>query len=1745
MGGIGVMIPIFGREYWFGAGGSGGAYHCQCAMANKGGAGGAPNSHGGYSSPLRCRGDNSSLFPAEAARQYLDGGNAARNSGAGGSGGAHSYWYDAGDGGSGIVVMRIRRGPDVSALRPRSAGTWYEPWGMYTAESVSIDDAKWYDVSGNNRHADIANTATFSCLSGQRSRVHPICGLYGSTSTSVTWPVWSIPVDFTICTISRYSGGNQKRIFDASGENWLHGHWNGHRGVAHYRAWITSSSTPNPPNIGTYDWVLMCTQNGADRLVYVNGYNVWNGQTTPFNQRNGGYRLTINNGNQGNEHSDFGVAEVIIWDRALARDEFLDVHNRLFAYLGGSIEGKAAHMSWYYPGTAIVPQPEAGGIVIAPGVTMPSHMGATSGRCYNSRDTCVRFRDPRVMYQITFETTQVVDYLLVGGGGEGGGGSYGGGGGGGGVVHRQNVEMQPGTYPIRVGAGGGSLLPRQWRPPFEPIVWIPFDDGTLTNYGSRRDTVKPWQYHDGWYTDYVRSPTKQGLAWYDYMLMVPDLDFPAMYDTNGGYTICAWAKFRDGTGGTVWKMDPDFGTYPKLDYSGVADWAFYCEQHHKSDGWYVIFKDGVQQSATNGVTHASGNGPLLIYMHGRASGDDKNYLDDFLVYDKVLSDERIAQLFQAFPRRAELTPESGQPSSFNNVEALGGGAGGYNGNGQAGASSGGGSPTFAAGTYVASQGNSGANAWVNENGGGGGGAGGPGLYSQAGQGGGGPGRAVNIDGVPAYYGGGGAGGHGGGFEAPSSLGGIGGGGASASRSNGGNSVDGAPNTGGGGGAEFGDHEHGTRVGGGGGDGVVVLRIHHSPQTEAVHQGAYLPTTRGEDPTVVSGVHVDALDHEFETGQDGDDVWLMLKETRSYRLQFDRAMEVDVLVVGGGGAGGLRAGGGGGGGAVVHAVGCVVPSGEYTARVGDGGGVNLLSYIDMKISAFNLASMTIPAWGGGEYHANFLTYQSGVEQLPGRTVYIVEWFTTARLDMVLCAGGGGGGGRDGYDAGGGGGAGEVLLLENYDIPKGRYYVTVGRGGNGQSVITEGAESGYDTEIYDADWNIVLHVKGGGRGGYGERFSGYSFPAEDGGSGGGGGRGNGVFGKSIKYNADGYGHDGDAGISTTAGSGGGAAGAPSSSNHVDNGPAGVTLLGTTYASGGAGGWQYSQKFDSGVYGAGGGGAQAQANPSGFGAGQNGAAGAIYIRYKPIQHGAVGETSAVFDLLALGGGGGGSDCDNPRPPVSGGSGGGDHPCAGASTAGGAAKPNPVIPVGSPCSGAQVNVYGNAGAPGKGVGTGAAGGAGGGGGGGAGEAGHPEDSSGYPDYGGNGGDGIAINITGKDIFFGGGGGGTCYSFGEDNGYCVPGAGGKGGGGGAMGYCSGSNCFVPSGVGGGGGIHNGSRPCPHVMQYCQSTGNGGKNTGGGGGSGHHNWGGGGAGGSGIVIIRFKGFADQTDIVKCPANFFAPKLDLTKCLPCPPGSTSSAGATECTRSVAALTTSVSPMVCSAGYYNYDPVHFGTTAGVTTGEIASTNDMWATFDGHSSQDKDAEYTFSLDAPLAVELVLVGGGGSGGARSGGGGGGDVLILSSREHDNPNVRGPTQTLPAGKYRVTVGAGGRATPNVDYTPGFNGQTTSIIGIDGDALGFELYAAGGGRGGSCVSGCIQAAGNPNLARERLCVSSLTAPTSCGGDGGDYDVAEYGGGSVNGFLSGAGGAGWRDAPHDATGKSGKSMSKSVITLCES
>jgi hypothetical protein len=198
------------------------------------------------------------------------------------------------------------------------------PWGIYSAESYGAN--KLIEIRGNGRNAITTNITNGSSKGSGATAT--ITYLNGNTSASIEWPSGSIPANFTICSLTRYTGGANGRVLQSkNGGNWLHGHWNGQRGVAHYDGWRSN------PWISTKltDWLVYCSTNGsstaAPNNIFSDGEAIGTG-----NGGTGNYTLHINSGGSG-EYSNFQFSQLIIWDQVLTPSEMKLVSNAFKVYL--------------------------------------------------------------------------------------------------------------------------------------------------------------------------------------------------------------------------------------------------------------------------------------------------------------------------------------------------------------------------------------------------------------------------------------------------------------------------------------------------------------------------------------------------------------------------------------------------------------------------------------------------------------------------------------------------------------------------------------------------------------------------------------------------------------------------------------------------------------------------------------------------------------------------------------------------------------------------------------------------------------------------------------------------------------------------------------------------------------------------------------------------------------------------------------------------------------------------------------------------------------------------------------------------------------------------------------------------------------------------------------------------------------------------------------------------------------------
>ena len=217
-------------------------------------------------------------------------------------------------------------------------------YGWYKANSWDQEINLLYDLTGNGNHGKTINVAS-SYGKGNGSLVN-IPYLTGGTLSSVVWPNGSIPVEFTICSVTRYiAGGVMKKILSGVSTGWFHGHYSSativYRGVAYYPPLYLTNMT----SVGVLtDWLIMCGKNGGvtpDNILV---------EGVPVGIKAGGVGSDVLSINMIGENSDWALYEVMIWSNAIMDADMLVVSKALQSYLIHGEVGNALplHYGVYY-----------------------------------------------------------------------------------------------------------------------------------------------------------------------------------------------------------------------------------------------------------------------------------------------------------------------------------------------------------------------------------------------------------------------------------------------------------------------------------------------------------------------------------------------------------------------------------------------------------------------------------------------------------------------------------------------------------------------------------------------------------------------------------------------------------------------------------------------------------------------------------------------------------------------------------------------------------------------------------------------------------------------------------------------------------------------------------------------------------------------------------------------------------------------------------------------------------------------------------------------------------------------------------------------------------------------------------------------------------------------------------------------------------------------------------------------------
>jgi uncharacterized repeat protein (TIGR02543 family) len=199
-------------------------------------------------------------------------------------------------------------GPTLAGL-PRA-------YARYEAGNYNATTKIWADSSGNGRNTtETRGSPTFVTSATGNGNTKTIPAVKGGTSAGITLPNAQLNA-FTFCSVARYAGNNYGRIFDARAENWLTGFYSGYARMAHHNGWIAYQTSVSAGK----NWQIACDYGANYRAqgllmpVYGTGSTY-----IPAN-------MTINNnGGTGRDHSDWEVAEVILYNSTLTTDQMKQI----------------------------------------------------------------------------------------------------------------------------------------------------------------------------------------------------------------------------------------------------------------------------------------------------------------------------------------------------------------------------------------------------------------------------------------------------------------------------------------------------------------------------------------------------------------------------------------------------------------------------------------------------------------------------------------------------------------------------------------------------------------------------------------------------------------------------------------------------------------------------------------------------------------------------------------------------------------------------------------------------------------------------------------------------------------------------------------------------------------------------------------------------------------------------------------------------------------------------------------------------------------------------------------------------------------------------------------------------------------------------------------------------------------------------------------------------------------------------
>jgi hypothetical protein len=203
-------------------------------------------------------------------------------------------------------------------------------WARWHAVNWDAANSRWRDSSGNSRHSILTEGTIQVATASGSGATAPQTYLYGNTASRLKFPL-NMPTSFTLCTLAKYNGGARGRIFSCAGDNVLHGHWSGLRGVAHWLGWLTPVSSIAGD---VADWLVFCGKNPGTAPNNILAHGTPRGVAATSYAAS--WQLSVNYDPYG-ETSDWAVSHAMVWDVSLTDAEMAQVSTTMLSSLSNSL----------------------------------------------------------------------------------------------------------------------------------------------------------------------------------------------------------------------------------------------------------------------------------------------------------------------------------------------------------------------------------------------------------------------------------------------------------------------------------------------------------------------------------------------------------------------------------------------------------------------------------------------------------------------------------------------------------------------------------------------------------------------------------------------------------------------------------------------------------------------------------------------------------------------------------------------------------------------------------------------------------------------------------------------------------------------------------------------------------------------------------------------------------------------------------------------------------------------------------------------------------------------------------------------------------------------------------------------------------------------------------------------------------------------------------------------------------------